>query len=478
MRVLIALADVGQGVQLEEALSQAGFEPTWDGAQVDGPQGTQAQPEVVLVDADHLGARLDAVAGAWRDYPSVPGIVAIGGSPAAREHAPAARVTLLSPTASTQTLANAIREAAKLRLATGMRWSVLRAALKMPPADNGPDTWAATILHARNADIEVARSALRWHVQHYVTPTAVLDQMREERVLTVPELETCAFIDGTRTTQTIVKTGKLDPAAVARLLWTLGCIGAADFTAEVRDVATTARRALDETRRFLRARAEQLARGSYYDVLEITPVADYPEIENAYRLVAARYSPNVLARLDLAELQGLVAPNWELVDKAHRALLDDATRGRYADWLRAHLHELVTVWAIDLPSISTASDAFARGQKSLAAGDVHRAMSDFAMACRHHPGHPDYEANLAWVRFRVQVAAGKDQREMAQVERENVERHLIGRRPWPRALVALALLCAAGGDADAARWHLHIALQIDPNVPAAAQLAQRLGLRK
>jgi hypothetical protein len=44
--------------------------------------------------------------------------------------------------------------------------------------------------------------------------------------------------------------------------------------------------------------------------------------------------------------------------------------------------------------------------------------------------------------------------------------------------VALALLCAAAGDGDAARWHLHIALQIDPNVPAAAQLAQRLGLRR
>jgi hypothetical protein len=105
-------------------------------------------------------------------------------------------------------------------------------------------------------------------------------------------------------------------------------------------------------------------------------------------------------------------------------------------------------------------------------------MSDFARACRNHPGHPDYESNLAWVRFRVQVAAGKDQREAAGVERKLVEEQLAGRRPWPRALVALALLCAAGGDVDAARWHLHLALQIDPNVPAAAQLAQRLGLRR
>ena len=73
---------------------------------------------------------------------------------------------------------------------------------------------------------------------------------------------------------------------------------------------------------------------------------------------------------------------------------------------------------------------------------------------------------------------GKDQREAAIAERRPSRSISLGRRPWPRALVALALLCAAGGDADAARWHLHIALQIDPNVPAAAQLAQRLGMRR
>ena len=66
----------------------------------------------------------------------------------------------------------------------------------------------------------------------------------------------------------------------------------------------------------------------------------------------------------------------------------------------------------------------------------------------------------------------------AAAERRNVEEHLVGRRPWPRALVALALLCAAGGDADTARWHLRTALIIDPTLPAAVALAQRLGMRR
>ncbi|MGE3768081.1 MAG: hypothetical protein AB7L94_37865, partial [Kofleriaceae bacterium] len=67
--VLIALADVGPGVQLEEQLNQAGFSARWDASQVDGPRGGGLQ-QVVLIDADHLGKRLPAVADQWRDAPS------------------------------------------------------------------------------------------------------------------------------------------------------------------------------------------------------------------------------------------------------------------------------------------------------------------------------------------------------------------------------------------------------------------------
>jgi hypothetical protein len=432
----------------------------------------------VILDADHLGKKLPDVAAQWRDHPSVPGVLAVGTSAVAREVAPSARVTLLSSAASGATLANAVREAAKLRLSTGMRWPVLRAALKLPPVDNDPAQWPATLLHVRNADIELARSALRWHASHYATPTPLFDKVREERVLSVPELETSAHIDGTKTVQTLVKLGPLDAGSTARLLWALASMGAITVTPEVRDVATAGRRALDELRGHLRARTKLLERTTSFDVLEISPLAEYPEIEAAYRLIGARYSPKAMARFDLAELAPLVKPQWDLVEKARATLVDHAVRGRYMDWVREHIDSLESVWAIDEAALREGAESFARGQAILAQGDAHRAMGEFARACRHHPGHPDYESNLAWARFRVQVAAGKDQREAAAVERKTVEQHLAGRRPWPRALVALALLCAAGGDADAARWHLHIALQIDPNVPAAAQLAQRLGLRR
>lgn len=475
--VLIALADVGLGVRLEEQLAQAGMTARWDSVQVDGPRGRGAG-DVVILDADHLGARLADVAGAWRAGATIPGVLAIGRSVPAREQAPRARLTLLAPTAKVATVIAAIQDAIAFRLATELRWPVLRAALGLPIADEAPAAWQATLAAARAIDIAIPRAALRWYVQHYATPTARLDELRDDRVLAVPELETLAHVDGTRTVQAIVKLGPLDPIPSARLIWALASMAALDLTPEIRDVATAPRRALADVRAHLRARVARLERSTYYDVLEVSPLAEVDDIEAAYQLVGLRFAPAVLATHDLADLAPLVGPIWELVDKARGVLVDHAQRGRYHDWLRQKLPELRTTWAVDPAIATTAAAAFARGQRSLGEGDVHRAMSDLATACRQFPGHPEYEANFAWARYRVQVGSGRDRVQAAMAERKTLEDLLLGCRPWPRALVALALLCAAAGDADAARWHLRVALAIDPTVPAAAQLAQRLGMRR
>ncbi|MGN6106232.1 MAG: hypothetical protein ACTHU0_14080 [Kofleriaceae bacterium] len=477
--VLIALADVGPAVQLEEQLVRAGVTARWEAAQADGPSGgAAASATVVLLDADHLGARLAEVADAWRAQPSVPGVLAIGMSAGARDHAPRARVALVPPTATVEAIAAAIREAARLRLGSAMAWPVLRAAVGLPPVEDVPAAWPQTLAAARAIALDIPRAALRWHVHHYATPTTRLDQLRDERVLTVPELEATRHLDGTRTVQTLVKAGPLDPPAAARFLWILCSFGALDVTPEIRDLATPRRRQLSEVRAHVRARLARLDRSTYYDVLEISPLAEYPEIEAAYQRVASRFAPNVLAAHDLAELATLVQPMWELVEKARGVLVDHAARGRYHDWLRHKLRELRTVWAVDPPAVTAAADAFARGQRALGRGDVHKAMSELATACRQFPGHPEYEATLAWARYRVQVGSGRDRLEAATAERALIEGMLLGCRPWPRALVALAMICAAGGDVDSARWYVHGALTADPAEPAAVQLAQRLGMRR
>jgi hypothetical protein len=481
-RVLLAVAEVGTAIQLEETLGKVGLATRWDQQQAGGPilppppDAPEPEPDVVVLDADRAGARLAAIADAWREHPSSPGIVAIG-APAARDHAAAARVTLLSSAATAPTLRAAIDAAVRLRYTGRMSWNVARRALGLP--DRGRDTEEAArmIAAARAIDLEVPRTALGWYAGCYVTDLGAIDVLRDARALEIPEVAFAKHLDGTLTLQAAIRKGPLDGSAAARLIWALASIGGVALTAEVHDVATPARRALAAARADVRGRLARLDRGTFYDVLEITPLADYPDVEAAYQATGHKYAPAVLAAFDLGELAAHVQPLWDQVEKARAVLVDLPARGRYHDWLRAKLPELRTVWAIDPAPAQQAIEIYARGQKALGAGDVHRALGELAAACRQHPGHPEYEASLAWARYRVQVGSGKDAAATARAERRTVEQLLAGTRRWPRALLALALLCAADNDPEAARFHIREALAADPQLAAAHQLLARLGAR-
>lgn len=472
-RVLVAVDEVGTAIQLEETLGGIGLVSRWDRAQAAGPSGDVGDVDVVILDGDRAGARLAEIADAWRAHDVSPGVIAIG-APTAREHASAAKVTLLAAAATPATLRAAIDDAVRLRFTGRLSWNVARRALGL--AAGGRDTAAAAqvIAAARKVDVEIPRAALRWYAGSYVTDLGAVAVLRDARALTIPEVEQAAAMDGTLTLQSLIRRGPLDGTGAARLVWSLASIGGIALTPEIHDVATPARRALAQVRSDLRGRLDRLERATYYDVLEVTPVAEYPEIEAAYQGVGARYSPAVLAAHDLGSLSVHIQPLWDLVEKARSVLVDLPARGRYHDWLRAKIGELKTVWAIDPAPALAAAQAYTRGQTALGAGDVHKAIGDLAAACRQHPGHPDYEASLAWARYRIQVASGKDAATTARAERRTIEQLLAGTRTWPRALLALALLCAADDDRDAARFHLRDALAADPHLAAANQLLTRL----
>jgi hypothetical protein len=475
-RVLIAVAEVGTAIQLEETLRTVGLTTRWDQAQAAGPQGDVGELDVVILDADRAGDRLAEIAEAWRDHASSPGVVAIG-APATRGGAMAARVTLLSAAATPATMRAAIEDAARLRFTGRLGWNVARRALGLPAGGRDTAEAARVIAAARTLDLEIPRAALRWYAASYVTDLGAIAVLREARALAIPEVEQAKSMDGTLTLQSVIRRGPLDGAGAARLVWALASIGGVALTPEIHDVATPARRVLAGIRADLRGRIARLEGSTFYDVLEVTPLAEYPDIEAAYQAVGKKYSPDVLANHDLAELATHVQPMWDLVEKARSVLVDIPARGRYHDWLRAKLPELRTSWAIDPGPATQAQEIYARAQQALGAGDVHRAIGDLAAACRQHPGHPEYEASLAWARYRVQVTAGKDQAETARTERRTVEALVSGTRSWPRALLALALLCAADEDREAARFHLREALDADPQLAAAHQLLARLNAR-
>lgn len=470
-RVVLALADVGLGIPLQEALERRGFAVRWLPDAAAGPPASLADPpDVVALDADGEEEALLAAVEAWRALDPPPGIVGLGLTATAPARALAARIALCSPGADAGELADALADAAALRLAGAMSPGLARRALGLPPDAADADVIAA----AREVDVELARAALRWHAASYTTATDRIAALRAARALIVPEIEQLAHLSGDRTLQTVVQSGPLDPYAAARLVWALASIGAVTFTPEPIDRATPARRALAELRDHLRARTERLAGATFYDVLEVTPAAELEEIVRAVERLDRRYGPAHTHGFDLGDCAALPAPCWDQVERARKVLADLAARGRYNDWLREHWREIRTRWAIDRNAAAAAAAAFARAQQALAKGDVHRALSESAVAARHHPGHPDYETGLAWARYRVDVIGGADPAAAARRERAVATAATLGCRPWPRALVALALLCVADRDPEAARWHLREVLAIDPQQPAARQLLARL----
>ena len=482
-RVLLALSDLGLGIQLQESLEGRGVPVRWDPSAANGPteqhRGATDLEDVVVLDADLLGPRLAGVADAWRDLDPAPALLALGSTAAGEGDAAAARCALIRAGDDADTFLAAADEAMRLRFAGRMTRGLARRALELAQVDEPTADAAQIVGAARALPVEVAREALRWHARSYVCgDRAMIEALREIRALTIPEVEFVGHLDGTLTVQTLVKAGPIDAWHAARLLWSLISVGAAVATPEPVDLATPRRRALAMIRRHVRDRQVRLDRGTFYDVLEITPAAETDDIEAAFDGVARRYSPDVLGGFDLGDLAGLPGPMWQQVEKARSVMHDIAARGRYNDWLRSRWHELRTSWAIDGAAAEAAVEAWQRGQRALGAGDVHRAVGELAAAARNHPGHPDYEANLAWARYRT--AAGRDEADRAEVarrERASAEAAYFGCRPWPRAMLALALLAAADGDPETARWHLQEALAIDPNMPAAQQLLSRLGRR-
>ncbi len=479
--VLLALSDLALGVQLQEALEARSVPVRWDPGAADGPPAAMKAlgaviDDVVVVDADGLGATLSEVVERWRELDPAPGVIALGTTAAAAAAAASAHLQLISASDDAGTFMAAAEEALRLRFAGSMTRGLARRALEIQ-AVGEPVADAAQILGAARAiDVEIPRSALRWHARSYVcADPQLLAALREVRALTIPEVEFSHHLDGTFTVQTLVKRGPIDAWHAARFLWAMASAGAVHITPEPYDLATPRRRALAMARAHLRGRAARLERSTFYDVLEVTPAAETEDVEHAVELVGRRYAPQALGAFDLADLAAGVEPAWAQVEKARQVMHDIAARGRYNDWLRPRWNELRTRWAIESSAARTGAEAYARGQRALGEGDVHRAVGDFAAAARNHPGHPEYEANLAWARYRVDAARdGADREAVARRERTNAEATMFGTRPWPRANLALALLCAADGDPDSARWHLQEALVIDPNLPAAQQMLNRL----
>ena len=474
--IALALDDVGLAIRLQEVFEGAGYGVKWDAALAAGPKaGQPLKLDAVALSGDADEATLRRAVNAWRDSDPPPAIVVLGSGPAAEQAAQAANATFLHSGANAQAILAALASAIEYRHTVRMSPAYARAAMGIPRAVDDIQDTISIIRAARRVDIAIIRRALRTHVQDYVAAGPLIATLREYRALEIPEVEFVGKLSGAITVQTMINRGGMDQMTAGRLVWALTSIGAVSLTPEPMDVATPRRRAVVEMRRHLRARQLRLARATCYDVLEIPRGAGVEYVQHGYQSLAMRYSPDLLANLDLGDLTPLVKPMWEQVTKSHEVLCNGDARHYYDQMLASRPQDSLTPWSSGAVNPQEGEVHFRAGQKALVDGDAYRGVSEFAAACRNFSDHPDYEVSLSWARYRAAVARGTAREEVIGKERAAAEKMLEGRRPWPRAMVALALLCASDNDANAARWHLTEALRINPDLPAARQLLNRLG---
>jgi hypothetical protein len=458
---------------LQETLERGGHAVTWDGESASGPNGKTPDADLIVLDAESEGC-IEA-SKAWRDHDPPPGVLMVSQSPASQARAKEARCVFVPTNGADAVFEKQVQSVMKFRFAGRMSGSYARAVLKLGPASEPLNDAGFIIKGSRKVDLDLVRECLRWHATEYVSvDNEMIKALREQRVLIIPEVEAIKLLDGTRTVQTLVAPSSDAGVMRGRLLWGLLSSGTARCTVGPPDEQTPARKLIAETRRHLLARRERLARGTYYDVLEVSPQSNPQRVDYAARTLALRFSPDRLNKLDLAECAPLVAPLWKQILQAREILMAPNHKSVYDGNIVAKRNELKSPWAFDIQNAGAAEDFFRKGQAALVAGEAFKAVSSMAGACRSHPEHPDYEVSLCWARFRAEIERGGDRERLIGKERTTAESHLVGRRPWPRALVALALLCAADGDSDSARFHLKEALAVDPNLPAAKQLLGRL----
>jgi tetratricopeptide (TPR) repeat protein len=455
---------------LAEALQGSAYQVTWHGG-----AASDEPPDLVVLDGDDVGVgRLVEV---WRRHDPPPALLLLGATPQAQQAAERRKLPLVPKPIDVKVFLEIAEAAVRLRFVMAFTPAAAACAVKMRPREDPLENASVVIGGARMIDPGPVRVALRSHALDYVTPTPFLVRLREERALNVPEQNLAMRLDGASTLKAIVDSGALEPTAAGRLLWALVSVGAVAFLPDPHPDGQQPRlRATIRARKNLKARRVRGEKALFYDVLEVSPDPDAEEVERACQLLAVWYAPRRMHGLDLGDMAPLVEPTWHQILKARATLAAIDSRIAYERWLLSRgvtLEKRREDW--DRGRMD-AEEAFLAGQKALGAGEVAKAVSTLAKAARLRPEEPDYEAYAAWARVLSEEQRGADRAAVAARERAVAEEVLLGRKPRPRALVALGLLCEAAGDLLAAREAFEDALDCEPRMALAKRALQRLGV--
>ncbi len=240
------------------------------------------------------------------------------------------------------------------------------------------------------------------------------------------------LIDGKRTVGDLLaisSLGRLTEDDGRRVLYALRCANMIHFTApdaarpaprgsddsvrqrapEPPPVADLPERALAEPELVQRqqverlaARAQDLRRGTLFEVLGVSHAATEFEIRNAFAALARESHPDRLGPDASREARAFAEEIFRQLSLAHETLVDREKRNGYELQLRAGAGRSDGD-AVD--RILAAEGRFREGEALLAAGDASRARASFEQATRLYPDEAEFHACLGWATWLEQRSA-------------------------------------------------------------------------
>lgn len=316
----------------------------------------------------------------------------------------------------------------------------------------------------------------------YAALAPAFDELRRELRFAPREQRFVAQIRGDRTVRALVEGGQLERVHAMQVVCMLLVVDGLDLsnaplaaaraapaTSPGRDRSGGGRG--DPAREDVLRRQLRVNGRTHYDALGVASRATQSEIDDAYTVLAARYSPDRLVTLGLGDVHEQATELWARIAIAYETLRDPIRREAYDQTLPSGGAQGARA---SRQAAYGAELAFQAGLRELSADRPADAAREFGRARAFLPDEPEYVCLELWADCLDAVKWGAEARITAREARERMEQSIAGRRPRPRALHVLALACQLAGDLAAAAEHAAAALAFEPGFAEARRLHDAL----
>ncbi len=245
----------------------------------------------------------------------------------------------------------------------------------------------------------------------------------QEMGLDPEEAQFYALVDGNRTVAELMAFGVLPPEDGRKLLFALLCanmihLGPAPSPGQhvpvllrrppplaeppERDVQEPELQQRRQVER-LAARAQDLRRGTLFEVLGVRPDAAELEIRHAFAALAKENHPDRLGPEASAQARAFAEEIFQQITHAHDTLVDRQKRTEYELQMRSGVQRSD---GDRVSRILEAEQRFREGEKRLAEGDAAAALQAYAEAARLYPEEAEFHACMGWATW-LSLAPGE-----------------------------------------------------------------------